>query len=132
VTNHNSPSNKNRPERALVERVAKEEALAAHIAPLAVLGMSRDGRAVRARRLAWRRILRETGCSIMGLAEIWGCYDNSIRVALPSGLYDRGTAERLKWRYGRARAAQIIAGKDPWTRADLAAWARVGGKRSAA
>lgn len=44
---------------------------------------------------------------------------------------DRGDArqfleDRLIWLYGGARAAEIMAGRDPATQADIAAWRRLG------
>lgn len=142
MSNPNPPANKNHPPRAVVERIAGEEAYETLVSLGAVLGMSRDGRAAAARRRAFRRILRETGCSVEGLAHVWGCHPNSITSALRKerpprqvspDLYDAQTRQRLAWRYGEARTAQIIAVKDPWTQRDLAAWDRLGhGGRTAA
>lgn len=36
------------------------------------------------------------------------------------------TAQRLSWHYGDARAAAIMGGEDVTSRADLAAWDRLG------
>lgn len=41
------------------------------------------------------------------------------------------TARRLEWLYGRERAADIAAGRDPATNTDLAAWDRLGQRRAA-
>lgn len=122
------------PDRALVERVIREEASSALISADAVIGRSLDGRAVSARAKAIRRILRETGCSEMGLANVWGISNSTVRQAVrfgkyfgppATGAYDVETAERLTWAHGAERARQIIAGHDPATQADLAAWRRI-------
>lgn len=62
-----------RPDRALVERIAAEEASRARVAPIAVLAMSTTRGAIRARRNAFARIVAETGCTYAALAEVWGC-----------------------------------------------------------
>jgi hypothetical protein len=141
MANPNEPANKNHPDRAFVEKVAREEAAAAAAGLDAVLHMSRAGNATSARHhKAFRRIIRETGCSVEGLAEVWGCYAESIKHALrtdptPPTLFQAQAADqqtenfhdRLRWAHGNEHAARIIAGKDPKTNADLAAWKRLGG-----
>lgn len=101
---------------------------------------------LRARRVAIRRILLETKCSQAGLSAVWGISVQVIRDALAEvdakRAYTRPKTlqqakkideaverlhERLRWAHGDARAAQIVAGQDPKTNADLAAWKRLGG-----
>lgn len=41
------------------------------------------------------------------------------------------TRRALEWRYGYARAAAIVAGRDPATQADVDAWNRLGTRRAA-
>lgn len=133
--NFNPPVNKNQPDRATVERIAAEEAREATCSIDAVLGMSRQGRAVRARRMAFNRILRETGCSVDGLAEVWGCYAYSIRATISPPVaprYDDRTAEALRWAHGDKRTASILAGRDPRTLNDLAAWRSLGSRQGEA
>lgn len=130
MSNHNAPVNKAHPDRRTVARIAAEEATAAGVAPCDVTGMGRSPKVWEARCRAWRRILRETRCSVDGLAAVWGCHSQSIRHALaapkpPSTTYDASTVERLRWAHGEARASQIIAGTDPRTNADLQAWRRI-------
>lgn len=90
-----------------------------------------------ARRRAWRRIITTTGCSKTGLARVWGCEPHSIHYALGQappqpGIYVINTTARLRWAHGDARAAKIIAGKDPATNADIAAWNALGSSRERA
>ena len=130
MSNRNSPINKNHPDRHAVARIAAEEAAAADVKVELVTGMNRSPRAVEARYRAWRRIKRETNCSVEGLAAVWGCYSESVRYALAARepeptIYDASTVERLRWAHGEARASQIIAGTDPRTNADLQSWRRV-------
>lgn len=92
-----------------------------------------DPKIIRARRRAIRRVLAETGCSRNGLARVLGvCSDTVDRAAkeFPS-VYDDLTSARLTWRHGFWRARQIMADQDARTRADLAAWNRLG-RRDAA
>lgn len=63
----------NKPGRDLVLRVAQGVADEMRIPVSGPLGPSARRADVAARREAWRRILRQTGCSINGLAEVWGC-----------------------------------------------------------
>lgn len=126
------------PNRADIQRIVGEEAQAANVSAEQIIGVSRDGRVVRARHHAIRRILCETGCSQMGLADVWGCSDATVRNALANkskpdrGGYDVETRSRLTWRYGEARTAQIVAGRDPKTRWDIARWRALGLGRGAA
>lgn len=131
MSNPNPPVNRNWPDRAVVERIAAEEATAAQVALSLVVGMSREPKAIRARQRAMVRVLKETGCSIDGLASVWGCYPESVRIALGAPVkaarreFDPMTRERLRWVHSEARAAQIIEGRDPNTINDLASWRRV-------
>lgn len=131
------------PSRTYVRTVIGQEALAANIHADAVINMDR-GAGVVAKR-AMRRILSETGCTPRELADLWGCEVSTVYQARrePSqptmadtaalsvvtrlGGYDDFTIQHLRWRYGDARTQQIVAGKDPKTNADLAAWKRLGG-----
>lgn len=126
-----------KPSRGDIERIVKEEAAKLSVDWEDVVSPSIVRRVAEARHRAIRRIYRETGCSQMGLANAWGCSGTTVSAALSGGGppeprdYDWRTAERLRWRYGEARAAQIIAGQDPNTIADLAAWRRVGSRPEA-
>lgn len=70
------------PDAAVVERIAQEEADKVGVPVIQVLAMHRRKLAVIARANAYRRILRETGCSLRGLAAAWGCDRVGIRYAL--------------------------------------------------
>lgn len=126
----------NRPARDFVERVAREEAVAAGVSFDAILN-SMGSKAVRARRLALRRVKCETGCSTYGLAAVFGCDHGAVLDALRDevrpapGPYDKATIARLRWAHGDERAAKIVAGTDKWTAADLAAWNALGSRRAA-
>lgn len=74
-------SSANRPDRTLVERIAREEAAAAGVSFTSVLE-ARSALAVCARRRALRRIKRETGCSLFGLAAVFGCDHGAVLDAL--------------------------------------------------
>lgn len=107
-----------------------------------VMCRSRRREVLRARRAAIRRILLETKCSQVGLSTVWGIGIAAIREALEEVGAKRAYAkpaktlseaqradeaterlhERLRWAHGDPKAAQIVAGNDPRTRADLAAW----------
>lgn len=125
-----------RPPKAVVLKIATQEAEAIGASTSDVLSMSRKAKAHRARLTAWRRILAETGCTVGGLAAVWGCDRQAIRAAI--SLRDerkakrvisrlvQETTDRLRWHYGAGRAASIIAGLDAATNADVAAWNRLG------
>lgn len=57
-----------RPDRAVVERVIGELERGGK----SILA-ARDRNSTRLRRQAWAQILAETGCSVAGLADVWGC-----------------------------------------------------------
>lgn len=120
-----------RPPRDFVARVAQEEAAAAGVSLSEILsGVGR--RAIAARRKALSRIKRATGCSTYGLATVFGCDHGAVIDALKQevsptvGPYDVWTAARLRSRYGNERADAIMAGRDPATIADIAAWNALG------
>lgn len=126
------PSNK--PDRAIVERIVREEAASAGLPVMALLGGSKREADTRARHRAILRIREVTGCSERGLAEVWGISDWTVRnagrelgtrVRRPKPSYDGRTIEALRWAHGEPRTAQIVAGCDPNTIRDLAAWRRV-------
>ncbi len=115
----------------LVRRVAAEEAAAAHASFDDVIGMAIGGAAALARRRAMVRLSRETGCTGVDLARVWGCNAAVPCRALkanpkPSG-YDAVTAQRLAWAHGDDRARAILGGGDPATQADISAWHSLGG-----
>jgi hypothetical protein len=133
-----------KPDRALVDRIATEEALNAHCTLAELLHMSARPEAKAARIRAWARIIAETGCTARQLAEAWGCCPETIWRAFPGPkagrpgterpkpprpIYDADTVSRLQWRHGVQTAALIAAGRDPATEADRAAWAKLGGGR---
>jgi hypothetical protein len=70
------------PKRELVEQIAMEEAQKAGLDPVTVLGASPREDLYAVRQRAWLRLLDETGCSILGLATVWGCDRKSIQRTL--------------------------------------------------
>lgn len=129
-----------RPSRLYIRRVIGEEALRANVSADDVINLKGQGSAVA--KVAMVRILGECGCTIGALAEVWGCEPSTVYAAARAavqpritisadgkymgwGVYDAATIKRLRWAHGEARATQIIAGRDPKTQADLAAWRRV-------
>ncbi len=50
----------------------------------------------------------------------------------PGHSWEEHTERRLAFAYGPARANAMMAGRDPVTNADIAAWNGLGGKRAAA
>jgi hypothetical protein len=119
------------PIRETVQRIINEEASRHLVSATLVTGASRTARAMVARNAAIRRILAETGCSERGLALVWGLEAATVRRARcwrePS-LYDDNTLSRLQWAHGVERAASILAGIDPSTIADQAAWRGLGSR----
>ncbi len=69
---------KNHPDQARVVQIATEEAAREGVTFAEVMGPGLQRAPVRARKAAWLRILRETGCSMTGLAKVWGCGHYSI------------------------------------------------------
>jgi len=131
-----------RPDPNYVERVIREEAKAAGADPDAVMNLSKASIARRARYSAMQRIARETGAGPKAISEVWGCAEATVGVALgrapqkPSGrtppvvgVYDAMTIARLTWAHGPERTAEIVAGRDAATNADIAAWRRLGADR---
>lgn len=123
----------NIPDRKVVERIFREEAEAAREPLEDVLGECNRPNVVVARRRAIKRVLAETECSQEGLAVAWGGSARTIgeasRARTPNSatpLYDANTIERLRWAHGEDRTAEIIAGRDAETLADIAAWRTIG------
>ena len=131
--------------REFIQAVATEEARRAGADLGDVLGMAYGRRSRNAREAAMIRILDETGCSKSALARLWGCdrqlpgrYQRGNRrgkVVTPKpppapalAIYDRMTRLRLLSRHGEQRAVQIMAGLDPQTQADIAAWRGLGAR----
>ena len=118
-----------------------------------VLGPHGTREEARVRAAIWRIIFRATDCSANELARVWGCDVGSIlrvhaapqerelrRAAIKRKAVeppDSKTRADLQWMrtlafvYGPERAGAIIAGRDPKTNEDLAAWRRLGGGVSA-
>ena len=114
-----------KPGRQTVERIVREEAKRSNVDVAHVLGASNVLAAKLARTRAMHRITIETGCSHIGLEEVWGSSLRRLARRKLSQGYDAPTIERLTWRYGPQRAAQIAAGQDPHTQNDIAAWKRL-------
>lgn len=121
----------------LVRQIAREEAEAAGASYDDVLGMACASPSKIARQRAMERLEALTGCSSGALARIWGC-DRSIVSRYRKGpdytpkrktpsIYDQQTQRRFRWAHGNERAASIIAGTDPQTLTDVAAWRALGG-----
>jgi hypothetical protein len=139
-----------KPDRAIVEAIARDEAMRSRCTLDELLHMHRRPEAKAARIRAWARIIAETNCKGSELAEVWGCQPASIHRAFPEryarrwkhpepapepprSIYEGMTKDRLLWAYGSERTAAIVAGEDPATNADIAAWNRIGSHaRSAA
>lgn len=117
-----------KPDKALILRIATEEAKKRRVPLDDVLGGARRRKVVVARRAAIARVAAETGCSMASIARAWGVDAGTVERAMrrgPLGPYDAATMARLTWQHGPARAAQIAAGKDPNTENDIAAWRRL-------
>lgn len=117
----------------LVERVIREEANKYRIDFASVLNASMRVAAVNARRSAIKRLMGLTGCRPAELAQAWGCEAATVRASLAAGspppcAYDDLTIQHLRWAHGEARAAAIVAGSDPKTRWDIAAWRALGAR----
>lgn len=128
-----------RPSREAVERIAASVARRAGLPTNSLFFKMYEGAVVRARQTAFRRILRETGCSMNGLADVWGCDLKCVQRAVskrraraihkPSPAHVQYEAA-IRWHYP-VSAAAILGGKDPQTQADIARWNALG-RRAAA
>lgn len=134
-----------RPDRSILTRIIREEAASAGVSETDVIQGVRAPAVMAARYAAIRRALKVTTCTQQGLARVWGIDVATIRQAMAevgekraypaperapksSGpVYDLNTADRLAWAHGEARAAQIVAGRDPRTESDIARWRALGG-----
>lgn len=76
-----------RPPRTLVECIAAQEGQRAGLPVATVLGASHAWPAVAARRAAWRRLIHDHGCSINGVATVWGCERRDIQRALKAAAH---------------------------------------------
>lgn len=76
---------KRRPDRATVFRIIGEEAARLGAPEVAVINCGQTAAVIAARRSAICRIIRETGCSSVGLAEVWGCDRATIKSAALHG-----------------------------------------------
>lgn len=139
----------NRPERADVERIIRSVARRAGVPWPNLMHVQHDREVVALRERAWLRILRETGCSITGLADVWGCDRKSIqraiqkagsKLAAKNEGVRRKAAAKAKAEAQHAatvrflypdRAAAILSGKDPQTQADVARWNAIGRRSTA-
>lgn len=138
------------PWRECLSIIRAESEKAGVDADAVVMCQSIDRKVTAARRSAVRRILKEIGCTQAGLSQVWGIGVMAIRAALAEvgekrsykaapqspkpkvrETYDDMTRRRLAWKYGDARASQIIAGEDPNTNADIARWRAIGSRRAA-
>lgn len=97
-----------------------------------VIRLSRKPAAQLASQRAVLRLFRESQWSAARIARAWGLDGEVVRRIVasatemsPVGGYDDATKARLVWRHGPARAAQIVAGDDPRTQTDIAAWRRL-------
>lgn len=135
-----------------VERIAARVARRRNVELSDLLGSKRGRDLETARRTAIRKIASETGATASQIAWAWGCGFGMVQRALESAkpprraprraaeptpravrarpLYDERTVERLTWQHGPDRAAAIIAGIDPSTIEDIAAWRRLGSARA--
>lgn len=69
----------NKPDRAVVERIVAGVS-AEYRVPVHLITAARGSPQAMAPRVeSWRRILRQTGCTIYGLSLVWGCDRQSIR-----------------------------------------------------
>ena len=129
-----------RPQHHYLMRVISEEAAAAGADATRVLNMAKDRRSRAARANAINRVARETGAGPKAISLAWGCCEETVGCVLgrkpptpkPAKTvngYDERTMARLQWQYGPERAVAIVAGIDPATNADLAAWNALGGAR---
>lgn len=114
--------------RELVARFASEAATECGSTFDDVINLGRTTEARRARSLAIERIVAATGCTHAALEATWGASLKRPGRRSKAGehpIYDDATIARLRFQYGEARTAQILAGADPNTQRDIAAWRRV-------
>ena len=139
----------NRPERTDVERIIRSVARSAGVPWPNLIHITHDRETVRLRARAFVRIMRETGCSISGLAQVWGCDRKSIQRAVQKAGVRLGAQKANATRRAKAkakadaqhaatvrflypeRADAILSGNDPQTQADVARWNAIG-RRDAA
>lgn len=124
-----------------VLQIAQEEAERANLPVERLLARRVNSPMLQVRNRVWRRIIRETGCNRADLARAWGTTRATIGHALglkrtpgtqEASIYDLRTITRLYFSHGQDRAAEIVAGRDPDTNDDIAAWRRLGTGRGAA
>jgi hypothetical protein len=131
-----------RPDHRLVRAVIAHISCRTGVSEEAVLS-SRAAKAKAARHRAWRLIVRVSGCSMLGLADVWGCnrdavertFRNKPRKPSSAPVTDdsarRQHAYTMRFLYP-ARAGAVLADMDPATQADLAAWKALGSRHGAA
>ncbi len=132
-----------RPSKHDVKRIAAIVARNARIPADNLFVKLYERRIVKARERAFLRILKETGCSMNGLADVWGCDASAVRRAVarqqeriarrPTMASAEAIAQHARtvaFLYPE-RARAILAGRDPATLADLARWNALGRKSAA-
>jgi len=80
-----------KPDRSLVEAIARDEAMRSRCTLDELLHMHRRPEAKAARIRAWARIIAETNCKGSELAAAWGCQPVSIYRAFPERSTPRWT-----------------------------------------
>lgn len=129
-----------RPDRRLVQRVAERMARRYKVSLTDMYSMNLRVAVKLANRQAWRVILRATGCTVGGLAHVWGCHrqsiHNSLRRTIAPDLKAVAVARAqaratLRWLYGDFIADEKMGGKDHATRRDIARWNALGRKDAA-
>ncbi len=129
-----------RPDRRLVQRVAERMARRYKVSLTDMYGMNLRVAVKLANRQAWRVILRATGCTVGGLAHVWGCHRQSIHNSLRRTCTPetkREAVERaqasatLRWVYGVALGEAKFSGHDRSTQTDIARWNALGRKDAA-
>lgn len=71
-----------RPARDLVTSVVASVAAERGVDPDKITFMVQAPEAVAARRECYRRVIAQSGCSVKGLAHVWGCDHQTIRKSL--------------------------------------------------
>lgn len=129
-----------RPDRRLVQRVAERMARRYKVSLTDMYGMNLRVAVKLANRQAWRVILRATGCTVGGLAHVWGCHrqsiHNSLRRTIEPDLKAVAVARAqaratLRWLYGDFIADEKMASREWQTRQDIARWNALGRKDAA-